>query len=1008
MLLVLALFVAMPGRGVAHDTPLAEPDDSMVSSGITFEQIDLRDGLSQSTVYSSIQDSRGFIWIGTRDGLNRFDGYQMEVYRVGDDQSKTISNPRVRALYEDPHQYLWVATDGGGINLIDINTGEIHYRESHGDGNILAFAELGEQLLLAGTRYNGLVAYDIDSQKRVPFNASLSEAGTIWELYKLSSGWILAGTDNGIYAVSQEGFSHHLLEGYTVKSLASLNEHWLWAGTDTEGLKKFEIELHPERNEIGIEKRDAKLPGQQILAIYAENRQNLWVGSGSEGLFHINPATQAIKNYQMDQTDPRSISDNSIRSISIDRTGMIWIGTNNGGISTYSRYRQKFTHSTPIQGKPCTNIVLSFTDDALGNLWVGSQREGICLLNRETGLYHQLAHNPQNEHSLSANDVISMIRISDDRILVGTDYGGLNLATVTPESVSFISFKNQPDDEHSLSDDTVLTLLESSAGDIWVGTFRGLNLFDPKAHQFKRIDSDLHPSLPPADTRILAIHEDDRGYIWVGTHSRGIYRVDANFSAKNFTSAESSPFPLSSNYIYSITHTDSDFLWAGTDNGLNKIHLDRKEVIHYTTADGLANNTVYGVVPVDESTLWLSTNNGLSRFSVDTGEFLNFSESDGLQSREFNGGAYFKDEAGRLYFGGINGYNTFHPDSIPTNTLQPQLAITGMEVNRKPWDIASDNAIHLSHDQNFISVWFTALDFISPESNRFKYRLAGLEDDWNELRGERVARYTSLPPGDYTFELLGSNADGVWSQEPLLAYIRITPPFWATWWFRLSMITMISLLLIAAYQYRVYHLLREEKTRIQIARDLHDEISSTLSSIHFFADAIGFQHVGKKEATRFLDLISTSSRDAKEKISDIVWIIRPEQDDWKSIRLRINRFTADLLEAKDIDYKLRFGSSIPENIKLHTKKNLWLSYKEILTNIVRHSEADRVEIVISYSKKNIYLKIEDNGKGFDIGQKYDGNGIGNIRSRIEELNGKCMLHSEPGSGTVWELYIPAH
>jgi ligand-binding sensor domain-containing protein/signal transduction histidine kinase len=991
----------------AEEIPYAEnPLEEYALTQFSFAGLSLSDGLSQSTVYQTFQDSNGFIWIGTRDGLNRYDGYRFLHFNSGTSGEQRLSNPRIRALTEDDYNRLWVGTDGGGIDLIDLHTHEVTPVEDLKGENVLSLTARDSLSVVAATRSSGLFSIHTQTLAAEPYFPEISEAGTIWTLHQTHFG-LMAGTDRGLWLLRQHHPPKIILKDQTIKSISDDGEHHIWAGTDNDGLYHIELNLSDDESQPSMFTVGHKLGDRQILALYPDAFGNLWIGTGSDGVYYLNPDSGRRAHFTENRLKPQSIADNSIRSISSDHTGMVWIGTNNGGISTYSHFRQKFLHPRPqdLQHESfCTDVVLGFAEDQQGNLWIGSQREGICIRDAETGTYRQIRSEDEAEYPLPADDIITLLNDSQNRMWIGTDYGGLSLHL--DDNGGFQTFTHSSDDSSTISDNTVLSLHEDSDGALWVGTFRGLNRFDPETGQFLRINQNLHDSLPSSRSRILSITEDQQ-HIWVGTHSDGIYRIDRDLTAENFTSSPDSRFVLSTDYVVSLKQTDEEIIWAGTDNGLHKLHLSDETTTVFTTEDGLPNNMIYGIVPDDQQYLWLSTNRGISRFSPDDDSFLNFSVDDGLQSNEFNGGAYYRSRNGYVYFGGVNGYNEFNPNRIPQNLAAPRLTFTSAEVNRKPVQLPESGELRLAHDQNFITLSFSALDFTAPSSNLYRYRLSGLEQEWSDPQSEPNARYTSLPPGSYTFELTGSNADHIWAEEPLQLAIIISPPFWQTLWFRLMMLAGITLFLFSAYRYRVHHLLREERTRVKIAQDLHDEVSSTLNSISFFAEAIQNKRLNEDQSNRFLKLIAKSSGEAKHKINTIVWMIRPEHDQWSEIFLQMKRLTADLFDSREIEYSLETNGTPHRNPDLNTRQNIWLIYRELITNISKHAEAGHVSIRFEYSLKQLVLTVSDDGTGFDPETEHNaGNGVRNIKSRVRELKGEWQLESAPGQGTTWIITLP--
>jgi len=418
---------------------------------------------------------------------------------------------------------------------------------------------------------------------------------------------------------------------------------------------------------------------------------------------------------------------------------------------------------------------------------------------------------------------------------------------------------------------------------------------------------------------------------------------------------------------------------------------------------------------VDErENLWISTGRGIVRFDPSTHALRVFDVSDGLQSTEFLQGSCCKGKDGRMYFGGINGFNVFHPDSIRLNPTPPPVVITRFAVFDRepelPRAIEATREIVLERNENFFSFEFAALDFTAPEKNRYAYRLEGFDRDWVMTGNRRLASYTNVDPGTYVFRVRGSNNDGVWSPDGAAIVVRVLPAFWETWWFRVLVAALLSGMAYGLYRYRVNQLLAVERTRERIARDLHDEISSILSGISYFSRSV-HDDTGNslsEKSSRFVSLIQRSSTEVLELLHDIIWSINPEGDEFANIVATLRRHASDLCESRSIRHAITIPHTPPRRkVSPEKRKNFWLVYKEMVTNAVRHSGCGEIAIGIEWDDNGtVHLRVSDDGHGFDPGGTNGRNGLKNIHARAKSLQGRLQLTTAPGAGTRWHLECP--
>jgi len=793
---------------------------------LTFEQIFLEHGLSQSIVQCICQDRSGFMWFGTEDGLNQFDGYEFTVLRNDPADSNSLSYNNITALCEDFSGNLWIGTFYGGLNCYNPRTRRIRrFQNDPGNPNSLSHNNIhviyedADHTLWIGTD-NGLNQLEPGDENFRFIRHQHSDApnslshNTIRAICEGAQGELWIGTDAGLnqlisgpekphitrYFPAPNGLSHA-----EIYALRLDHQGILWIGTRGYGLNC----LNPTTGKFIRFAADPKNPQwlshNEIYAIHADRDGNLWLGTNGGGLCWLNSARNEFRTFRHDPVNPASISYNEIRALYEDQSGLIWIGTYGAGIDKVDRGKTQFTryepspHDANSLNQP---IVWSIFEDSTGIIWIGTHGGGLNRFDRRTNTWKHFRHRPGDPTSLS-HDIVRLVREDHAGNLWLATHGG-GICRFDRRTEIFTCYTHQPDNPASLAGDQIRCIYADRSGTIWVGTYgAGLDkMVQPGV--FVHFRNQPGDSTSLSNDFVRTICEDSTGALWIGTEGGGLNRMDpATGEFIHFRARPNSPTNLNNDYIFTIYDDQRGQLWLGTwGGGLNKFQKATGEFTHYTEADGLPNDAIYGILEDDRANLWLSTNNGLSRFDPVTETFQNYTVEDGLQSNEFNGGAYFKSSRGEMFFGGIKGFNAFFPAEIQSNQFVPPVIITAFsKLNREIiFDIpfSEIDRLDLSYRDYVFSFEFAALDFTAPEKNQYAYQMEGLDTDWLRTDSKkRFATYTTLAPGEYTFRVKGSNCDGVWNETGSTLKIRISPPFWQTWWFRLLSLASLTALSLA-------------------------------------------------------------------------------------------------------------------------------------------------------------------------------------------------------------------
>jgi signal transduction histidine kinase/CheY-like chemotaxis protein/ligand-binding sensor domain-containing protein len=883
---------------------------------IRFQRISIEDGLSQSDVYCILQDSRGFMWFGTQDGLNRYDGYNFKVYKNDPENPHSISNNYVYSIYEDQSGTLWIGTDGGGLNKFDRDKEQfLHYRNNPNNPRSLSHdyvrSIIKDQsgVLWIGT-YGGGLNKLVPGAKEgsppsfihyqtVPSDPYSLSNNYVYSIYEDRSGTLWVGTDGGLNRLvpgAKEGSpptfiryqtdpnDPHSLSNNYVYSIYEDRSGALWVGTDgglnrlIPGVKegspptfiRYQTDTHNPHS----------LSHNKVMSIHEDQSDVLWIGTYGGGLNRLVPGAKEgsppiFVRYQNNLNDPHSLSNNRVMSIYEDQSRVLWIGTDIG----LNKYDQEMKRFNLYQTKPndpqslSNDFVRPIYEDHAGVLWIGTYGGGLNKVvpgafEGSPVAFIVYKNDPNNPDSLSNDLVRSICEDKSGVLWIGTE-GGLNKLVPGAKEGSpptFIHYRTDADGPHSLSHNFVYSIYEDKSEVLWIGTEGGLNKLVPSDSEgspptFIHYKNDPDNPHSLSNNFVYSIYEDRSGTLWIGTFGGGLNKVVPSKSEGSpptfihYKNDPNNPNSLSSNLVLSIYEDKSGILWIGTGGGLNKLVPGDSEgspptFIHYTEKDGLPNNKIYGILEDEHGNLWLSHNKGLSRFNPRAETFRNYNVEDGLQSDEFNGGSRYKSPKGEMFFGGINGFNSFYPDEIRENSYVPPVVITDFQIFNKSISIGEKAAgrlileksiteteeIELSDKDRVISFEFAALHYASPDKNEYAYIMEGFEKNWNYAENRRFATYTNLPPGEYIFRVKASNNDGVWNEEGASLKITVNPPFWQTWWFRSFGIMAVLLSIVTAYKTRTRTIRergkqlekRVEKRTIELGtvnRELHQEIT---------------------------------------------------------------------------------------------------------------------------------------------------------------------------------------
>jgi len=999
---------------------------SISAQNINFKHITIQDGLSQSTVNCIFQDSKGYMWIGTQDGLNKYDGYNFTVYKQNPLDTNSISHNWIWNIFEDNHKNLWIATWNGLTKYKpDANLFIRYFPDTTKINSITgarptSICQDEQGNLWIGTWGGGINKYIYSEDKFISYQHNPENVNSIPNNFVRS---VYNDKDNKIWIGTWEGLSKlQSTSNNTVKITNFINDSnslkntghnkitsilrdksgVLWIGTLGGGLKRFNEDENEFVAITNASSNSLSINHNDVSVIYEDKSQNLWIGTIGGGLNKLDRDRNNILYYKHQPDNSLSLSSNKVFSIYEDNSGLMWIGSN--GLHIYDKNLEKFSHIFRSQNNNSlnNNKVWAFCEDSDKNIWIGTEG-GLNKYLSNANTFLSYKHIPGNLHSLSNNNVNSIVNDNFGNLWIGTRGGGLN--KFNTKSGEFSTINQSMSLENTDGIDYILSLCIDHEI-LWIAPFgKGLIKYDINREKFYQYLTNPKNENSIPGNYINTIFKDSRGDIWIGGWGAGLCRYDRNNNHFiRYLHFPGNPNSLVSNIVNTIYEYKSDserILCIGTNNGLSLLDLRGDNLNYFTNVleqDGLPSNVIYGILTDNSNNLWLSTNKGLSKFNMKDRTFRNYTFSDGLQSNEFNSASCLKRENGQILFGGVNGFNIFYPDSIKDNLFVPPIVITSFKVFDKPYlySQSSANEINLSYEQNFFSFEFAALDYSQHGKIKYAYKMEGFDEDWIYSDTRRYVSYTNLDPGEYIFKAKGTNSDGIWVKNPKIVSISISPPFWKTLWFRMVAIISLLILLYNIYKYRVTKLLEIERLRVRIASDLHDDIGSALTRISVHSEII--QNSEEKSTVKNSSKkIGTMSRDIITTMSDIVWSIDARNDLIKNLIDRMKDFSTSLLVEKDIQLKFsQKGLELNKKLPIHIRQNLFLIFKEAINNIYKHSNASVVKVNLSNTQKEFKMKIEDDGDGYNPDLIKRGNGIKNMQMRAERIRAQIQINTIGG------------
>ena len=795
-------------------------------------------------------DQYGFMWIGGKLGLSRYDGVSFQFFRHDPDDPTSISSNTVNDIVADPTGQIWIATTNG-LNRFDFST-ETFTRFYHREGdantlssNLIYKIRIDEQQNFWLTTREGLNRYDFETHQfiRYPLDGKNPDLYTAYTMDIASDGEgrLFIGTGYGLKIwepssdivkfYQRDSSKENTLPVDLIRAIFVDSKKRVWVGTE-KGLVLFDPDdeifqlILTDNDPLESTRSDA------IWDIIEDNKGTIWVAFDGQGIAYFNEDQYLLISSTHDPQNSNSISASEVRRLYENNLGDIWAGTFPSGISIFERHSAAFDVIKASQNRLSQTKVRSLFEDSLNRIWIGTDGGGLNIYDPNTNQYTWIKHNKDNKNSLSSDDIMTITEDSQKNYWIGTWATGLNVYDET--TGSFRHYDADPNDPFALSNTHTWKTLETSDKSIWVATIgSGLNKYIPEKDGFISYIHSKDDNTSIADDLIWALVEDSYSNLWIGTEN-GLSRLKlGENSFTNFLNDPADPKSLSANRILSLFIDSKNRLWVGTHGGGVNLYDGESGFKSITVEDGLISNVVNAIVEDNLGNIWLSSEKGLSSYYPESGNVSVFNHNDGIQKGEFNIGSALKIQSGDLLFGGTNGITRFNPLNIRTNEYAAPVVVSELSVLNQRVEIGSGESIiqkapyltsgiTLNHQQDFFSIIYRSLNFRSPHKNQYAYKLEGFNDKWRFVGNETKASYTNLDPGIYTFKVKAANNDGLWNDKATQLKITVLPPLWKTWWaYCFYVISIVTLIWAYTFNLRKVNRVLEEKVRAR-TKDLEE------------------------------------------------------------------------------------------------------------------------------------------------------------------------------------------
>lgn len=979
-----------------------------------FTTYGMDEGLSQGTVEALLQDSTGFLWVGTHSGVDRFDGRDFESFRSRRDDPGSLPDGFVLSMEEAGTGRLWVGMAAGGLALLDpadgatrgVDLGELRPPTTIGFGpgstpEIRRAVEGAHGVLILLTD-RGPAWLDPRSGAHAYFEAT--EPAEAMDACRLPGGDVALALRNGsveVVTVTVVGETPTIrvspwLELDNPPRRLRCPERGIPLLVATQDRRVWRLQDDTAALElIGRYPQSDGARGRLASDLVGLSDGSVWVGT-NDGLWRFWPEADSAVRVEGERPD-RALPHPDIRQLLVDRTGTLWVGTWNGLASLHPLHAAIRRIPVGPSGLRGAGVV-AIEGDPAGGLWIGNEGGGI----------QRLVGDWRGGHGM-VQDVPALDPWSDALVydLEVDRRGRLWVAAYTHGVVRLEEDGTAgPVEVRGLDGETVdavvYSVMQDHAGDIWAGSYaNGLLLLDETEDAF--LPYRVTREGPPVGGNwVWPIAEDADGRLWTGWFEAGLVALSPDRTSIEVL--EAGPGGLSDDRIISLFVDSAGRVWVGTEGGgLNRVTPDTGEVMVFTVEEGLPHDNVQSIVEDRQGNMWVSTADGLARLDRELEDVLVFTDAAGLAGNRFWANAVHRAEDGVLVFGGQQGMTILDPAEMRRRSTPPPAALTGFRIQGREESLSralTPGGLDLAPDENFFSFEFAALDFVDPSQNRYRYRLEGLDPEWIDAGTTNVANYTSVPPDRYVFRVAARNSEGVWNEDALALPIRVRAPYYQTAWFRTSALLLLATMVYGLYAYRVRQLQARQALRLEIAGGLHDDIGADLSTIALKASMVGRNDALDGRSREQLAKVAELARASAHKVRETVWVVNTRYDTLSALVSKM-RDTVDVILEGQADYTFEMPDEIPERVvQMEVRRNVHLMFKEALHNVVKHARGSRVRIRVDLREGDIRFEVSDDGPGFDAQTSDAGSGLGLLDHRARSCGGRAEVWSQPGEGTT--------
>lgn len=982
-------------------------------------------GLSSNTVTALLQDGKGFLWVGTANGLQRFDGYKFINYGTQKPGSEKLPDGQIRQLVLDKKGCIWLLMEySGTVGIFDPQKVTYHNVPFRLSSTLPPRAEFTLWTDSKGNvyvnifRYGKILVFDpvkFEFNEDTPLNQlpkGWKNGSNVFEDTLLKRYWIVTDSGLCVYDVKTGKTWNRNYNPMNLKILAhnkpdhvasefyidSKRRHWYFYWTGSQQFICFNEQGEITNDTLGIQGVNT---GYSELRKFLETRDKaLWI-YGPGCLYSLDSYAQKFQFFRSQYTDNNNIRYENVNQVIEDYDGLIWIATDQG-MYYHSPHRKKVANIF-LSEKPGFYEVTDLLQTKTGNYWISTWGRGIIALDenlRETATGLSKAGMPKDEFSaIVYRQIWTMLLHSNGKIFIGCQAGRLIIFDPITKKTEYL---NPPEFDNR----TIRYIAEDKQGHLWFGTQSG------RLIQYDGSKFSIVYELEETAIIYKLLIDKKNDWIWLATHERGLYAIHPKTGKEvAHYSSKKSEDGLSGNLVLDMEQLNDTTLFATASGVLHIINTKTKKVKTLTKEQGLPSNTAERIRLDTKGYLWIVTQNGLCHYDYRKQKFTSFGKNDGVFLSNLVSKCDIVDRQNNILFAGPNSLLIFKPDDFYNNPVPPPVVITDFKLLDQFLPVDSLEAlttIRLQPGENSFSIYFSSLSYRNRGQFTYFYKLEGADKNWIKVDGLPSAQYRLLPPGKYTFHVKVENLDGVPAEKITTLKILVKPHFWQTGWFISSLLVIIALIFYTMHRLRLNKLLAVEKIRERVSRDLHDDMGSTLSTINILSSmAKAKLSTDITKTAEFIGKIGDNSQRMMEAMDDIVWAIKPDNDSMEKLIARMREFATNLLEAKDIVIDFVADEKLNDfKPDMETRRDLFLIFKEAINNAAKYSKANHVQIFLEAIGQKIKLVVEDKGQGFDVSNADSGNGLGNMQRRAAALGGQLKIESRTNKGTVITLMAP--